>query len=94
MMKRPVHPGAVLADELEELDLSASALARAIKVPPNRITQILKGERSITGDTALRLGHWFNMNPVFWLNLQSNFDLNLARQAVGDEVEALPRQPA
>lgn len=93
-MKRPVHPGAVLADELEELDLSASALARAIKVPPNRITQILKGERSITGDTALRLGHWFNMNPVFWLNLQSNFDLNLARQAVGDEVEALPRQSA
>lgn len=91
-MKRPVHPGAVLADELEELDLSASALARAIKVPPNRITQILNGERSITGDTALRLGHWFNMNPVFWLNLQSNFDLNLARQAVGEEVEALPRQ--
>jgi addiction module HigA family antidote len=92
MMKRPVHPGTVLADELEELDLSASALARAIKVPPNRITQILNGERSITGDTALRLGHWFNMNPVFWLNLQSNFDLNLARQAVGEEVEALPRQ--
>ena len=92
MMKRPIHPGAVLADELEELNLSASALARAIKVPPNRITQILNGERSITGDTALRLGHWFNMNPVFWLNLQSNFDLNLARQAVGEEVEALPRQ--
>ena len=91
-MKRPVHPGAILADELEDLDLSASALARAIKVPPNRITQIVNGERSITGDTALRLGHWFNMNPVFWLNLQSNFDLNLARQAVGEEVEALPRQ--
>jgi len=93
-MKRPVHPGAILADELEELELSASALARAIKVPPNRITQILKGERSITGDTALRLGHWFNMNPVFWLNLQTNFDLNIARQNVGDEVEALPRQTA
>lgn len=94
MMKRLVHPGAVLADELEDLELSASALARAIKVPPNRITQIIKGERSITGDTALRLGHWFNMNPVFWLNLQSNFDLNLARQAVGDEIEALPQQSA
>jgi len=94
MMKRLVHPGTVLADELEDLELSASALARAIKVPPNRITQIIKGERSITGDTALRLGHWFNMNPVFWLNLQSNFDLNLARQAVGDEIEALPRQSA
>lgn len=94
MMKRLVHPGAVLADELEDLELSASALARAIKVPPNRITQIIKGERSITGDTALRLGHWFNMNPVFWLNLQSNFNLNLARQAVGDEIEALPQQSA
>ncbi len=91
-MKRPVHPGAILADELTELNLSASALARAIKVPPNRITQILKGQRSISGDTALRLGHWFNMNPVFWLNLQSHYDLNTARLIVGDDIEALPQQ--
>jgi len=90
-MQRFVHPGDVLADELEVLDMSASALARAINVPPNRITQILKGRRSITGDTALRLGHWFNMSPVFWMNLQTAYDLGVAREAVSNEIETLPQ---
>ena len=90
-MQRFVHPGDVLADELEALEMSAAALARAINVPSNRISQILKGRRSITGDTALRLGHWFNMSPVFWMNLQSAYDLGVARQSVSGEIETLPK---
>jgi len=93
-MQRFVHPGDVLADELDVLNMSASALARAINVPPNRISQILKGRRSITGDTALRLGHWFNMNPVFWMNLQTAYDLGMARQSVSGEIEVLPQVAA
>jgi len=93
-MNRIVHPGEILADELGALDMSASALARAINVPINRITQILRGQRSITGDTALRLGHWFNMNPLFWLNLQVAYDLGMARQAANIEIKSLPRLTA
>ena len=65
MTRQPIHPGEILSDELAELSLSASALARQIKVPPNRISQIIQGKRAITGDTALRLGHWFGTNPQF-----------------------------
>jgi addiction module HigA family antidote len=74
-----VHPGEHLAAELEELGLSASELARRLDVPPNRITAILKGQRAITGDTALRLGHFFGASPQFWLNLQSLYDLRFAQ---------------
>ncbi|MEQ1521676.1 MAG: HigA family addiction module antitoxin, partial [Aestuariivirga sp.] len=86
MTRHPIHPGEILSDELGELNLTASALARQIRVPPNRISQIIQGKRAITGDTALRLGHWFGMNPQFWLNLQSQYDLRLAEAEAGKEV--------
>jgi antitoxin HigA-1 len=94
MTRRPVHPGEVLAEELAELGVSASELARQIGVPANRISQIIGGKRSITGDTALRLGHWFGMNPQFWLNLQGLYDLRTAERTVGAAVAKLPRRPA
>ena len=94
MTRQPIHPGEILSGELAELSLSASALARQIKVPPNRISQIIQGKRAITGDTALRLGHWFGTNPQFWLNLQSQYDLRLAEADAGKEVRKLPTRAA
>lgn len=91
-MLKPVHPGEVLADELVEMGISASELARQIGVPANRITQILQGRRSITGDTALRLGHWFGMSAEFWMNLQTGFEIAAAKQAIGDVVAKLPKR--
>ena len=73
-----IHPGEHLAEELDVLEMSAAALARKIRVPTNRVTQILNGTRSITGDTALRLAHFFGTSAQFWLNLQSLYDLRLA----------------
>ncbi len=90
MLKRSAHPGEVLADELEERGISATELARQIGVPANRISQLLRGKRAMTGDTALRLGHWLGMNPQFWMNLQAQFDLEQARAAHGNEIEKLP----
>lgn len=93
-MTRPaIHPGEILADELLELGITPTELARQINVPPNRVTQIIKGQRNITGDTALRLGHWFGMSAQFWLNLQGAFDIRTAEQTVGDEISTLPRRP-
>lgn len=93
-MTRPaIHPGEILADELTELGLSASELARQINVPVNRVTQIINGQRGITGDTALRLGHWFRTSAEFWLNLQSAYELRTAEQAAGAEIDALPIRP-
>lgn len=95
MMTRPaIHPGEVLADELEALGVSPTELARQLAVPPNRVSQIINGKRAITGDTAVRLGHWFGMSPQFWLNLQSAHDIRVAEAAIGAEVERLPRRPA
>ena len=74
LFRRAVHPGDVLKGELEELGVSQSAFARQIRVPPNRISQIIAGKRSISGDTALRLGHWFGIEPQFWMNLQAQFE--------------------
>lgn len=94
-MARPaIHPGEILADELTELGVSATELSRQINVPPNRVTQIIKGQRNITGDTALRLGHWFGTSAQFWLNLQSAYDIRVAEQAAGSEIAALPTRPA
>ena len=90
MAPTAIHPGEHLAEELELLDMSAAALARKIDVPTNRVTQILNGTRAITGDTALRLAHFFGTSPHFWLNLQSLYDLRLAQQKVGQSVKALP----
>jgi antitoxin HigA-1 len=89
-MRPAIHPGEILADELAELNVTATELARQVNVPPNRITQIIKGQRNITGDTALRLGHWFGMSAQFWLNLQSAYEIRLAEQLVGVEVQTLP----
>ena len=80
MLKITVHPGEILGDELAELDVTPIELARQLRVPPNRISQIIAGKRSISGDTALRLGHWLGTSPQFWLNLQSQFDLATAAQ--------------
>jgi antitoxin HigA-1 len=88
-MTRPIHPGEILADELLELGITPTELARQIKVPANRLSQIINGKRAITGDTALRLGHWFGMNPQFWLNLQSTYELALARREIGGDLSKL-----
>jgi addiction module HigA family antidote len=88
-MSRPaIHPGEILAEELEEIAVTPTELARQLRVPANRITQIVQGKRSITGDTALRLGHWFGTNPQFWLNLQSAYELRAAQ--AGREITKLP----
>jgi len=86
-----IHPGEHLAEELEELGLSAAELARKINVPTNRVTQILNGTRSITGDTAVRLAHFFGTSAQFWLNLQSLYDLRIAEAKVGKSIKALPK---
>lgn len=86
-----IHPGEHLAVELEELGMSASALARSLDVPVNRITGILNGQRAITGDTALRLAHFFGTSPEFWLNLQSLYELRIAQRKAGKGIKALPR---
>jgi addiction module HigA family antidote len=91
MARSPIHPGEHLAAELESLDMSAAELARQIRVPTNRVTQILNGQRAVTGDTALRLGHFFGTSAEFWLNLQKLYELRLAEQQAGREVRALPR---
>ena len=90
MFRRAMHPGEVLRDELEEMGVSPTSFARQIKVPPDRIEQIIAGERSITGDAALRFGHWFGMDPQFWLNLQTQFDLAAADTEIGEAVRTLP----
>jgi addiction module HigA family antidote len=85
-----IHPGEHLAEELNALDMSAAELARQLDVPTNRITQILNGTRAITGDTALRLAHFFGTSAEFWLNLQSLYDLRLAQEKAGKSIKALP----
>jgi addiction module HigA family antidote len=86
-----IHPGEHLAEELNELGLSASELARRLDVPPNRITAILNGQRGLTGDTALRLAHFFGTSAQFWLNLQNIYELRLAEQKAGKAIRALPQ---
>jgi len=86
-----IHPGEHLAEELEALDMSAAELARKMDVPTNRVAQILNGTRSITGDTALRLAHFFGTSAEFWLNLQGLYELRIAREKAGRSIERLPR---
>jgi addiction module HigA family antidote len=91
MMAVPaIHPGEHLAEELKELGISASGLARQLEVPPNRITEILNGRRAISGDTALRLAHFFGTTPEFWLNLQSLYEIRLAQKKSGKSIRTLP----
>lgn len=94
-MGRPaIHPGEHLADLLNDLDMSAAELSRQVKVPTNRVTSIMNGQRGITGDTALRLGHFFGTSAEFWLNLKKLYELRKAENKIGAEIEALPKLSA
>ncbi len=90
MGRSAIHPGEHLSEQLEELQMSAAELSRQLKVPTNRITEILNGQRSITGDTALRLGHFFGTSAEFWINLQKLYELRVAEQKAGDTIKTLP----
>lgn len=90
MFMRAVHPGEVLKDELDELGVTPTEFARQIDVPPNRVSQIIAGKRAVTGDTALRFGHWFGAEPQFWLNLQSAYEIRIAEEKAGREIARLP----
>ncbi len=90
MAAPPIHPGEHLAQELNELGMSAAELARKLGVPTNRVTGILNGQRAVTGDTALRLAHFFGTSPEFWLNLQSLYEIRIAQNKAGRAIRALP----
>ena len=90
MTREAIHPGETLREDLDALGMSAAELARRIEVPVNRITEILNGRRSVTGDTALRLGHFFGTSGEFWLNLQKLYELRRAEQKHGAEIARLP----
>ena len=90
MARIPIHPGEALSEDLRALSISTAALARQPKVPTNRITEILNGQRAVAGDTALRLAHFFGTSAEFWLNLQSLCDLRLAEQKAGKAIRSLP----
>ena len=92
MARTPIHPGEILGDELEETGLTAGKLADVIQVPPNRLYQLLAGKRSMTADTALRLGQYFGMSADFWMNLQTAYELDVARQQTGKAIRRLPRR--
>lgn len=94
-MLDPVPPGEILLEEfMHPLGISINALARALDVPPNRISAILNGKRSITADTALRLGKYFGVSPEIWLGLQADYDIRVARRAIGPEIERRVRARA
>lgn len=83
----PIHPGEILSEEfMKPLGISINRLSRDLNVPPNRIHGIVHGTRSITADTALRLGTYFEMSPETWLNLQTEYDLRIARKTSGEEI--------
>jgi addiction module HigA family antidote len=90
MIPTAIHPGEHLAEELKELGMSAAELARKLDVPTNRVTGILNGQRAVTGDTALRLAHFFGTSAEFWLNLQSLYEIRLAQKKAGKAIRALP----
>ena len=90
MARTPIHPGEILADELDELGLSSAQLARTIRVPANRISQVVARKRNITADTALRLGRYFGTSADFWMNLQKAYELDLARRDLAKAIEAIP----
>ena len=93
---RPVHPGEILRDELDALELSANALSKALGVPVNRVTAILNGQRGVSADTALRLARYFGTTPQLWLNLQKTWELRRAEIESGREIaeRVTPRHSA
>ena len=92
----PIHPGELLRDELNEIGVSLNELARALRVPMNRISAIANGKRAITVDTAMRLARYFGTSPQYWLNLQTAYDLEIAERQVRPRIEreVLPRTAA
>jgi addiction module HigA family antidote len=94
MARTPIHPGEILADELEELSMSAAQLARTLGVPANRISQIVAGKRAVSADTALRLARYFGTSADFWMNLQKTYELDLARQHIGKAIAQIPKRPS
>ena len=92
MAHTPIHPGEILADELEETGLTAKRLADVIEVPPNRLYQLVAGKRNMTADTALRLSQYFGMSADFWMNLQSAYELDLAREQSGKAIQRIPKR--
>lgn len=88
-MRNPIHPGEILKDELEELGISGAELARQLKVPENRMSEIMRGRRNITADTALRLGKWFGNSALFWMNLQKNYELRRAALEIGNDIDLI-----
>ena len=90
MVRIPIHPGKFLAEELEALGISANQLAKVLGVPTNRLTEIIRGRRGISGDTALRLGRWFGTGPDIWMNLQKNYELGVAAEKIGDALQQIP----
>lgn len=91
MPRPPIHLGEHLRIDLEEINMSQAALARALGVPKNRISQIIHGDRGISADTALRLARWMGTTPQYWLNLQMMYDLRLAEQRVGQDIREVVR---
>ncbi len=89
-MRQALHPGEILKGELSELGVTPTAFARQIAVPTNCVRQIIAGERSVTGDTALRFGHWFEIDPQFWINLKAQFNLAVAERQYGKDIKHLP----
>lgn len=86
--RKPIHPGEILAEDiLPELGMNANQVGEALGVPANRISEILRGRRSITADTALRLGRWLGSSPQFWMNLQRSYDLEVAEKKLGAVIE-------
>ena len=89
MAREPIHPGEILADELEEIGISAAELSRQIDVPPNRISQILRGMCDVTADTALRLGQFFGTGPELWMNQQKAYELDKAKAEIGTKIKKI-----
>ena len=89
MAREPIHPGEILADELEEIGITGAELSRQIDVPANRISQIVRGMRDITADTALRLGQFFGTGPELWMNLQKTYELDKAKAEIGTKIQKI-----
>jgi len=94
MSRTPIHPGEILKDELNEIGISAAELARQLKVPENRISEIVRCRRNITADTALRLGKWFGSSALFWLNLQKSYELRCAEKDIGSVIAQIKQRTA
>ena len=92
MSRTPIHPGEILKEELEELNMSASKLAEIIDVPANRISLIVAGKRAVSADTSLRLAQYFGTSPDFWLNLQMIYELDLAKKEIGNSLSQIPQR--